>query len=48
MGTSTMHADLLAAAAKSGSIELWQAVVNDAREGKVTWAQRRKGFRPVT
>ncbi|CAM9163107.1 unnamed protein product [Ectocarpus fasciculatus] len=34
MGTSTMHADLLVAAAKSGSIELWQAVVNDAREGK--------------
>lgn len=38
MRTSSMHAELLVAAAKSGSIELWQAVVNDAREGKVKWA----------
>lgn len=48
MGTSSMHAELLVAAAKSGSIELWQAVVNDTREGKVTWAYRRKSFRLVT
>ncbi|CAN0539866.1 unnamed protein product, partial [Ectocarpus sp. 12 AP-2014] len=34
MRTSSMHAELLVAAAKSGSIELWQAVVNDTREGK--------------